>query len=135
MPGGEHRSTPIPLNLTTAVMPVRDGTAWLSEARAPWPFMPYLRVHAGDVELSMSADHAAPVIDALSALLVSTTPPGGDPMNRTRTDKVLLTLTASFVGGLAFVAGAISFSHMRELALDHDQFGWKSLAFPPRTSR
>ncbi|WP_233527386.1 DUF2637 domain-containing protein [Micromonospora craniellae] len=35
-----------------------------------------------------------------------------------------------FVAGLAIVAGAISFSHMRELALDHDQLGWKALAFP-----
>jgi hypothetical protein len=48
----------------------------------------------------------------------------------TRIDKLLLILTAVFVGGLAIVAGAISFSHMRELALVHDQLGWKSLAFP-----
>ena len=49
---------------------------------------------------------------------------------KTRTDKTLMILTALFVGALAFVAGAISFSHMRELALGHDQFGWRSLAFP-----
>jgi hypothetical protein len=48
----------------------------------------------------------------------------------TRTDRNLLILTALFVAGLAIVAGAISFAHMRELALDHDQLGWKSLAFP-----
>jgi hypothetical protein len=48
----------------------------------------------------------------------------------TRTDKALLIVTALFVGGLAVVAGAISFAHMRELALDHDQLGWKSYAFP-----
>jgi hypothetical protein len=47
-----------------------------------------------------------------------------------KTDKTLLILTALFVGGLAFVAGAISFDHMRELATHHDQSGWKSLAFP-----
>jgi uncharacterized protein DUF2637 len=47
-----------------------------------------------------------------------------------RTDKTLLILTALFVGGLAFVAGAISFDHMRELATHHDQTGWKSYAFP-----
>jgi hypothetical protein len=69
--GGEHRSAPIPLNLTTAMLPVRDGTAWLSEACTPWPCAVFLRVHVGDVELSMSADYAAPVIDALSALLAS----------------------------------------------------------------
>ncbi|GAA4691011.1 DUF2637 domain-containing protein [Phytohabitans rumicis] len=51
-------------------------------------------------------------------------------MTKSRTDKTLLILTALFVGGLAIVAGAISFSHMRELALHHDQLGWKSLAFP-----
>jgi hypothetical protein len=49
---------------------------------------------------------------------------------KTRTDKTLMVLTALFVGALAIVAGAISFSHMRELALDHDQLGWKALAFP-----
>ncbi|MEV5693009.1 DUF2637 domain-containing protein [Micromonospora globbae] len=51
-------------------------------------------------------------------------------MKKTRTDKLLLILTALFVGGLAIVAGAISFAHMRELALEHDQLGWRSLAFP-----
>jgi Protein of unknown function (DUF2637) len=49
---------------------------------------------------------------------------------RTRTDKLLLILTAVCVGGLAIVAGAISFAHMRELATHHDQLGWKSYAFP-----
>ena len=70
--GGEHRSAPVPLNLSTAMwLPVRDGTAWLSEACAPWPCSPYLRVQVGDVELSMSVDYAAPVLDALSTLLAS----------------------------------------------------------------
>ncbi|GAA1889907.1 DUF2637 domain-containing protein [Asanoa iriomotensis] len=49
---------------------------------------------------------------------------------KTPTDKILLTLTASFVAGLAIVAGAISFAHMRELATHHGQLGWKSYAFP-----
>ena len=75
--GGEHRSAPIPLNLTTAMLPVRDGTAWLSEACAPWPCAVFLRAHVGDVELSMSADYAAPVLDALSALLASAGTPEG----------------------------------------------------------
>jgi hypothetical protein len=48
----------------------------------------------------------------------------------TKTDKTLLILTALFVGGLAVVAGAISFDHMRDLATLHDQTGWKSYAFP-----
>jgi hypothetical protein len=36
---------------------------------------------------------------------------------KTRTDRMLLIATAVFVGGLAIVAGMISFSHMRALAL------------------
>jgi hypothetical protein len=70
--GGEHRSAPVPLNLTTAMwLPVRDGTAWLSEACAPWPCAVFLRVLVGDLELSVSADYAAPALDALSTLLAS----------------------------------------------------------------
>jgi hypothetical protein len=47
-----------------------------------------------------------------------------------RTDKVLRVLTGLTVAGLAIVAGAISFAHMKELALHHDQIGWKAYAFP-----
>jgi hypothetical protein len=49
---------------------------------------------------------------------------------KTRTDKTLLIVTAVCVAGLAMVAGAISFAHMRELATHHGQTGWKSYAFP-----
>jgi hypothetical protein len=35
-----------------------------------------------------------------------------------------------FVGGLALVAGAISFAHMTALAAEHGQAGWMSGAFP-----
>jgi Protein of unknown function (DUF2637) len=49
---------------------------------------------------------------------------------RTRADLTLMVVTALFVGGLAIVAGAISFAHMRELATHHSQLGWKSYAFP-----
>jgi hypothetical protein len=49
---------------------------------------------------------------------------------QTRTDKLLPILTALFVGGLAIVAGAISYAHMQNLALHHDQLGWKANAFP-----
>ena len=70
--GGEHRSAPISLDLTTAFwLPVRDGTAWLTEAYAPWPCDAYLRVQVGEEELSMPADHTWRVIDALSTLLAS----------------------------------------------------------------
>jgi hypothetical protein len=47
-----------------------------------------------------------------------------------RTDTTLLILTAVFVSALAIVAGAVSFDHMRELAIKHDQTGWKAYAFP-----
>jgi hypothetical protein len=49
----------------------RDGVAWLSEACAPWPCAVFLRVQVGDLELSMSTDYAATVLDALSTLLAS----------------------------------------------------------------
>lgn len=41
-----------------------------------------------------------------------------------------MVLTALCVGALAIDAGAVSFSHMRELAGHHGQLGWKSYAFP-----
>jgi hypothetical protein len=69
--GGEHRSVPITLNLTTAMLPVWDGLAWLSVACAPWSWAVFLRVQVGDVELSMAVDDAAPVLGGLSALLAS----------------------------------------------------------------
>src|SRR2546429_810364 len=73
--GGEHRSAPIPLNLTTAMwLPVRDGTAWLSQACAPWECADFLRVQIGDLEVSMSADYAAPVLNALVTLLAPAAP-------------------------------------------------------------
>lgn len=46
------------------------------------------------------------------------------------TDRALRMLCGLTVAGLAIVAGAISFAHMRELALHHGQLGWKSYAFP-----
>jgi hypothetical protein len=72
---GEHRSALIRLNLTTALLPVRDGTAWLTEACVPWPCDAFLRVQIGDVELSMSADYATPLLDALLPLLTSAATP------------------------------------------------------------
>ncbi len=73
--GGEHRSAPVSLNLTTAMrLPVRDGTAWLTEACAPWLCDAYLRMQVGDLELSMPADDAGRVLGALAALLASASP-------------------------------------------------------------
>ena len=37
---------------------------------------------------------------------------------------------AATVGGLAGIAGALSYSHMRQLAQDHGQAGWHAHAFP-----
>jgi hypothetical protein len=57
--GGEHRSAPVPLNLATGQwLPIRDGTAWLSEACASWPREPYLRVQVGGTHLSMPVGDA-----------------------------------------------------------------------------
>ena len=71
--GGEHQSSPIPVNLATAVLlSVRDGTAWLSQAGAPWTCDIYLRVQVGDVDLSMPAADARRVLADLSALLALT---------------------------------------------------------------
>lgn len=67
--GGEHRSAPVPVRLTSAVLlPVRDGTAWLSEACAPWTCDTYLRVQVGDLRLSMPVADARRVLADLSAL-------------------------------------------------------------------
>jgi hypothetical protein len=52
------------------------------------------------------------------------------PLTRSRTDTAFLVLTGLFVGGIAVVAGAISFAHMVDLAGRHDQTGWKAYAFP-----
>jgi hypothetical protein len=72
--GGEHRSAPVPLNRVTAEwLPGRDGTAWLTQACAPWLCEPYLRVQAGDTHLSRPAGSARRVLDARSTLLTSAT--------------------------------------------------------------
>src|SRR5690348_797754 len=55
----EHQSAPVPVRLTSAVLlPVRDGTAWLSQVCAPWTCDTYLRMQVGDVHLSMPAEQA-----------------------------------------------------------------------------
>lgn len=69
---GEHRSAPISLRLGAASwLPARDGTAWLTEACAPWRCEPYLRVRVGDLHLFMPAEDAQRVLDDLSTLLAS----------------------------------------------------------------
>jgi hypothetical protein len=71
--GGDHLSAPVSVNLTTAVLlAVRDGTAWLSQACAPWTCDTYLRVQVGDVHLSMPAADARQVLADLSAPLALT---------------------------------------------------------------
>ena len=70
--GGEHRSTPIPLDLRAALWPpTQNATAYLTEAVAPWKCSTFLRVRAGDTELSLPVDYAEPVLTALSALTTS----------------------------------------------------------------
>lgn len=76
--GGEHRSAPVPVSLAGAfLLPVRDGTAWLSAACAPWTCDTYLRVQVGDVHLSMPAENARRVLADLSALLCPVLPAEG----------------------------------------------------------
>jgi len=41
------------------------------EACAPWPCDAFLRVQVGEAHLSMPADHAGPVVNALAALLAA----------------------------------------------------------------
>lgn len=45
-------------------------------------------------------------------------------------DRWISRIAAATVTGLAGVAGALSYSHMRELAEDHGQAGWHAHAFP-----
>ena len=70
--GGEHRSTPIPLNLTGAFpLPAHAGAAYLSESVAPWPCSTYLRIQVGDAEVSMPVEYAGPVLSALRMLVAA----------------------------------------------------------------
>jgi hypothetical protein len=45
-------------------------------------------------------------------------------------DRWISRAAVATVAGLAGIAGAISYSHMRQLALDHGQAGWHTHAFP-----
>src|SRR5215813_13952966 len=45
-------------------------------------------------------------------------------------DRWISRIAAATVAGLAGVAGALSYSHMRQLAQDHGQAGWHAHAFP-----
>lgn len=45
-------------------------------------------------------------------------------------DRLIRVTAAATVAGLAGIAAAISYSHMRQLAQDHGQVGWHAHAFP-----
>ena len=45
-------------------------------------------------------------------------------------DRWISRTAAATVAGLAGIAGALSYSHMRQLAQDHGQAGWHAHAFP-----
>ncbi|HEY3904904.1 MAG TPA: DUF2637 domain-containing protein, partial [Streptosporangiaceae bacterium] len=45
-------------------------------------------------------------------------------------DRWISRIAAATVAGLAGVAGALSYSHMRQLAQDHGQAGWHAHTFP-----
>jgi hypothetical protein len=59
------------------------------------------------------------------------TKPIGIPEDRTgQDDRWISRAAAATVVGLAGIAGAISYSHMRQLAQEHGQPGWHAHAFP-----
>jgi hypothetical protein len=78
--GGEHRSALVRLDLGASIelLPGRSGTAYLSEAAAPWRCSPYLRVRLGEAAVSLPVEHARPLVAALSALVSSAVPEGAD---------------------------------------------------------
>ena len=47
-----------------------------------------------------------------------------------RADKWISRTASATVAGLAGIAGAISYSHMRQLAAAHGDAGWHAHAFP-----
>ncbi len=49
-----------------------------------------------------------------------------------RADKWVSRAAGATVAGLAGIAGAISYSHMRQLAAAHGDAGWHAHAFPRR---
>jgi hypothetical protein len=46
------------------------------------------------------------------------------------TDRLIRVAAGSTVVALAGIAGAISYSHMRTLAEQHGEVGWRAHAFP-----
>lgn len=67
--GGEHRSAPVPLDLTcTFPLPSNAGEAYLTEAVAPRLCSTYLHDWVDDGEVAMPAGYAAQVLSALYML-------------------------------------------------------------------
>ena len=60
---------------------------------------------------------------------VAAAPQAATPGSRD-TDRWISWAAATTVAGLAGIAGALSYSHMRQLAADHGQAGWHAHAFP-----
>ena len=59
----------------------------------------------------------------------SQAPPGAVPGPASRADTCIRAVAGVTVAGLAGIAGAISYSHMRELAAAHGETGWQAHAF------
>jgi hypothetical protein len=70
--GGEYRSAPIPLDLTTA-LPLRTpvGEVYLTEAVAPWPCSIYLHIQVGNATVSMPVEHAEHVLSTLQMVIAA----------------------------------------------------------------
>ena len=60
----------------------------------------------------------------------SETLPSGVPAAGSRADACIRAAAGVTVVGLAGIAGAISYSHMRRLAAGHGETGWQAHAFP-----
>ncbi len=59
-----------------------------------------------------------------------TVPGGAKTVRAGAIDRWIGRAAAATVAGLAGIAGALSYSHMRQLAQDHGQTGWHAHAFP-----
>jgi hypothetical protein len=70
--GGEHRSAPIPLDLTTALpLSTPAGEVYLTEAVAPWQCSTYLHIQVGDAAVSMPVEYAERVLSTLHMIVAA----------------------------------------------------------------
>lgn len=81
-----------------------------------------------DIRLVLVGIAVAVAVTAIDVVLRRTTRPVGP--GRSLTDIVITTAATLTTLGLAGVAGAVSYDHLRELAESRGEHGWKAHAFP-----